>query len=253
MMKTILSTSFFILTVMLFFPVSTHAFNLDDINVHGFISQGYLRTTDNNFMAETRDGTLEFNEIGINFSTDLSNRLHAGVQFFAYDLGDEGNDKIGIDWGFADYHWRRELGLRIGKMKLVSGLYGERRQLDMLRTGIFLPFGVYLGPWWESIGSFKGITLYGELPAGNFGDIGYNIQAGSGHFTEDTGLARALENTLSMLNLHITDMDSDYLYSASLEWVLPFHDIKTHATFFSINSATFQGDISMPVPPGNRL
>lgn len=240
-----------LVTVMIIMTHTTliDAVELEDINVHGFISQGYLRTTENNFMAETKDGTLEFNEMGINFSTNLTNRLHLGVQFFAYDLGDEGNDEIGFDWAFADYHWRNELGLRIGTVKLVSGLYGERRQLDMLRTGVFLPFSVYVGPWWESVSSIKGATLYGEVPLGNFGDLMYNAQAGTGKFSEDSGPAKVTERQLSALNFDVTDMDSDYIYALGLEWTTPLQSFKTKATYLKVDGLLFRGDISMPSPP----
>jgi hypothetical protein len=234
---------------MMLCTTGVFAIELGDINVHGFISQGYLQTTDNNFMADTKDGTLEFNETGINFSTDLTNRLHLGVQFFAYDLGDEGNDEIDFDWAFADYRWRNEFGVRIGTMKLVSGLYGERRQLDMLRTGVFLPFSVYVGPWWESVSSLKGITLYGEIPLGNIGYLSYNAQTGIGKFSEDSGPAKVAEREFSELQFDVTEMDSDYTHSLSLEWASPFQNVKAKATYFMIDPLKFTGTGALPLPP----
>ena len=35
---------------------------LGDLNVNGFISQGYMQSSANNFLGRTADGTFEFNE-----------------------------------------------------------------------------------------------------------------------------------------------------------------------------------------------
>jgi hypothetical protein len=244
-MKNIRSILIVLLLISLY-GKDIQAFELGDINVHGFISQGYLQTSENDFMAETKDGTLEFNEMGMNFSTELTNRLHLGVQFFAYDLGDVGNDELRFDWAYANYHWRRELGFRVGTVKLVSGLYNEQRQLDMLRTGVFLPFGVYTGPWWESFSSLKGLTLYGELPIGEFGEILYNAQAGVCRFTEESGPAKVAEYKFSPLDFAVSDVDSEYSYVLSLEWSLPSHNLRTKATVLQIEGLRFHGNISVP-------
>ena len=43
-----------------------HAFDLENewgtIDIHGFISQGFLKSDRNNFYAKTEDGTFRFNE-----------------------------------------------------------------------------------------------------------------------------------------------------------------------------------------------
>ena len=46
--------------------------DFNGINIHGFISQGYLKSSDNNYQGNTEDGTFEFNEIGLTFSTELT-------------------------------------------------------------------------------------------------------------------------------------------------------------------------------------
>ena len=46
-----------------------------EVDIHGFISQGYLKSTGNNFLAETKRGTWEFTEVGINFGTSVDGDL----------------------------------------------------------------------------------------------------------------------------------------------------------------------------------
>ena len=76
-----------VLSAALIFPLSrfSHAAGLDQIVIQGFISQGYLKSSKNNFFSSSKDGTFEFNEMGINFSTDIDDKLHMGMQFFAND------------------------------------------------------------------------------------------------------------------------------------------------------------------------
>src|SRR5207302_10876406 len=51
------------------------------VEVHGFISQGVLRTTANNYLARSDSGigSFEFTEIGINFTKSLTDRLRFGL------------------------------------------------------------------------------------------------------------------------------------------------------------------------------
>ena len=51
------------------------------LTVHGFISQGYIRTTENElYFGHTTDGNFEFNEAALSFSTEPIPRLRIGMQ-----------------------------------------------------------------------------------------------------------------------------------------------------------------------------
>ena len=98
--------------------------DLGPVDIHGFISQGYIHTTNNNWMGASEDGTWQFNELGLNFTSMLANRLRLGMQFFARDLGVLGNDEISIDFAYADYNFRDWFGIRVGQMKNPLGMFG---------------------------------------------------------------------------------------------------------------------------------
>ena len=108
-----------------------------DIQIHGFASQGYIWSDHNNYLADSEDGTAEFNEAAINFQGRLTDNLRAGVQLFAKDLGDYGNNMVTLDWAYGDYRFEDWLGVRFGRVKRYSGLYGETRDYDMLRVPYF--------------------------------------------------------------------------------------------------------------------
>src|SRR5438105_3774781 len=83
------------------------------VEVHAFASQGYLLSKDNNYIdTGSSHGTLQFSEIGINFTKTLGDRLRFGVQLDAQDLGTTGNYNAKADWFYADYRFTDWLGLR---------------------------------------------------------------------------------------------------------------------------------------------
>jgi len=98
----------------------------DNLQIHGFASQGVLKTSANNYLSpDSRRGTADFNEFGLNVSDRVTPDLTVGLQLFARDLGNQGNDTLTLDWAYGDYHWRDWLGLRAGKIRLPLGLYNE--------------------------------------------------------------------------------------------------------------------------------
>lgn len=138
---------------------------MDQIDIHSFISQGFVWSTKNDILPDSTDGSFEMNELGINFATQVTPRLRMGVQFFARDYGDYGNDQVNLDWAFADYNYKPWLSLRAGRMKVVSGLYNTSRDIDSARTFILLP-GIYMDSFREIFVGIKGVGLHGYLPFG---------------------------------------------------------------------------------------
>lgn len=199
------------LCLFLCIPVITFG----DVMIHGFIAQGYLQSSDNNFFADTKDGAFEFNEMGINFSTRLSDRLTAGVQFFARDLGNFGNDTITIDWAYGDFHMNRYFGFRAGKTRCPFGFYNKTRDIDLLRTSIILPQGVYNEGWRDSLASAKGVGTYGIIPLGIMGQIKYNLLAGIMDMEPDGGVGKFAANRA---DLTVNSIETDTSFFTGFEW-----------------------------------
>lgn len=200
---------------------NAYAFDLDSsdkIDIHGFITQGYLVTDDNNFLADTEgDGTLQYNEIGINFSSDVSDRLRMGVQLLTRDLGKMGNHEITLDWAVADYSFFNWMNLRVGKIKTPHGLYNIERDVDMLRTFVFLPQSVYTEGWRDSLNASNGAGLYGYIPAGLLGNITYMANLTNSEQKVGGGESRLLEDQLPQsLDVKVKEMNTKQTFSTSL-------------------------------------
>ncbi len=80
----------FLTGILLILGAKTNLFAFQndwEVMIHGFASQGFLQSTDNEFLGETSNGTFNFNEIGINFAVQLTDELRFGIQLFSRDLG----------------------------------------------------------------------------------------------------------------------------------------------------------------------
>jgi len=222
---------------------------LGGVDIHGFISQGYLKSSDNNYLTnDSEDGSFSFNEVGINFSKEIKDNLHVGLQFFSRDLGDVANNKVTLDWAFADYRWRDWLGLRAGKIRLPQGLFNETRDLDMLRTCILLPQGIYNDLLRDTFVAFNGVALYGDVPLYNFGNLNYQLILGQMDPDEESGIEKALNSQLNGLAFLNGELDVDSLYGIDLEWRTPLNGLTLKA-----NYAETAMDVPAITPLGTSL
>ena len=223
-----------ILVIILFYTEAGFATDHDAIDIHGFITQGYLKTDHNDFIAETEDGSFEFNEMGLNFNKRLSDGLDFSLQFFAYDFGGLGNDRIAINHAGVSYYVNQQFTFRAGKSKVSYGLYGDSRDMDMLRTFVLLPQGVYTEAFRDSIHSAKGFEIYGSgypeplkfmEPLGEFY---YKIQYGIMDIPKDSGVSHVLAMTL---HTDPEESTSDTSYNLVLGWETPVPGLRLQGQY----------------------
>lgn len=225
-----------ILCYIFFNSLAVFAYDADDVAIHGFVSQGYMGSTeDQEYMViGVKDGTFQFSEMGINFSTRLNESLRLGVQLLSIDLGDIGNDEIILDWAFADYRYDDYLGFRAGLIKIPHGLYNETRDIDISRTTIFLPESVYGELFRDAFSRMKGAGLYGSLPFG----IVYQAIYGIVPFKADGGLVKGFGN---LLRFSATDVSSSSSYIVNLQWLTPFEGLRLGGSHYSVDDFQIEG------------
>ncbi len=154
--------------------------SLLSIDVHAFVSQGFILTNNNNYLADdTKHGSFQFSEVGLNFTKDLTDRLRLGLQLFAEDIGPTGNYNATVDWFYADYRWKDWLGVRVGRVKIPFGLYNEVQDVDSARLPILLPQAVYPLENSNDLLAQTGGELYGYLRMGRAGALDYHAYAGT--------------------------------------------------------------------------
>lgn len=234
------------------------------IDIHGFASQGYLRTTDNNYLGKSSKGSFEFNEVGINFQKDLTDNLRVGLQLFARDLGSQGNNEVKIDWALLDYKWKPFLNFRAGKIKMPYGFYNQGRDVDMLRTSIILPQSIYNEPIRDVIASLEGFSFYGNFDFNNGGSLEYELIAGTISIDSDfpfikdpyleivngaaSGAAAGLANVPGFSGVETLTgglrFDMKYMYVFSLIYNTPIEGFRLGGTILELEG-DWEGDFSL--------
>jgi hypothetical protein len=146
-----------------------------DLQIHGFLSQGWVLSQGNNVNGESDDssGSGEFRELGANFSYRPMGSLLLAAQMAAVEHGKATDEDMVLDYGLVDYtavaDARGRFGLRAGRLKLPIGLYNDSRDVVFTRPGITLPESVYLETsGGRSFGYFSsdGAGLYGDWLVG---------------------------------------------------------------------------------------
>ncbi len=171
--------------VVLCATLGTRTASADDepssLQIHGFVSQGYIKSTRNNYLGPSarKQGNFEFSEVGINITKQIGDRLRVGVQLFAHDLGPLGNYAPQLDWYYLDYRFFDWLGIRAGKTKLPWGLYNEANDIDAGRVPILLPQSIYPVANRESLFAQTGAELYGNFELGAAGSLEYRAYGGT--------------------------------------------------------------------------
>ncbi len=206
----------------------------ESVEIHGFISQGYLHSSDNNYMGNSESGTFQFNEMGLNFTTNMSEQLSLGIQFFARDLGEIGNDEINIGWAFAEYSFYEWLGIRVGKLKTPYGLYNEIWDMDMLRTSIILPAALYSESARDAQSAIKGGNIYGNIHTGALGSFSYDILYGTIDVGANSGTERLTEQRLG---IDVTSLKFGETTAIKLIWDTPFDGLRFVGTIVQLSLA----------------
>jgi hypothetical protein len=191
--------------------------NLPELQIHGFISQGFLLTTDNDYLANTSKGSFAFTEAGLNFTLPATDRLTIGLQLFSRQLGPLGDYKANLDWYYLDYHWRDWLGVRAGRVKLPFGLYNDTSDIDSARTAVLLPQSVYPSENRDFLLAQTGVEAYGYQDMGAAGALDYRLYAG----TIFLDIKQQPGNPFL-----ITSQDVPYVTGGRLLWVSPLDGLR---------------------------
>ncbi|MFW5782309.1 MAG: hypothetical protein ACOCWO_03345 [Candidatus Muiribacteriaceae bacterium] len=225
-----------ILIIMLVFSVCAD----DEISIHGFMSQGFMKSNHNNYLAKSSEGSYEFNETAVNFYKEMDDNLSLGLQLFSRDMGDQGNNTFKLDWGFADYQVNDNYGFRLGKIKMPLGLHNTGRDVDLLRTEILMPQSVYEEGMRDFMNSVNGFSYYRNIFTEDKGFFEYEILSGTVNIEGDSAYMRNVVTNLSNTGLVLSDFNFT-LYKdngISLKWETPVEGLRLGYSYYEA-----EGDI----------
>jgi hypothetical protein len=205
------------------------------VQVHGFVSQGFVYTNDNNWLTmDTSDGSGAYTDFGINMSSQITDKLRVGAQGYDRNLGQLGQYHPSLDWAFVDYRFRSWFGLRAGKVKTTLGLYNDTQDLDFLRVFALLPQSIYPTDLRDATIAHLGADFYGSISLKHrLGDLSYTAYGGHRRDSIYSGygyLAQARGVTI--------DHSAAIQYGGDLRWNSPLKGLLIGASRLNEHTAT---------------
>lgn len=155
----------------------------DDIQFHGFFSQGLFHTTGNNVYGESKNSvSAGLTELGLNISYQALNNLSFAAQGLyrraGESTGTEGD--LTLDFAFVDITLLNfsegRLGVRGGRIKNPWGFYNETRDVASTHPTILLPL-VYFDRSRTIFLALDGGQVYADYYS-SIGDFGFKFNYG---------------------------------------------------------------------------
>ncbi len=177
----------------------------DTVQIHGFLSQGYVNTSANRWYGESENGSWDLREIGLNASVRPMSNLHFAGQLLSRTAGRMDNGSVRVDYALMDWtalsDVDKTMGVRLGRIKNPLGFFNETRDVAFTRPSIFLPQSIYFDRVRDLMLSSDGMHIYSDW---RLEDADLMLQLGVGkplvdENVEATFLGREFEGDLSAL------------------------------------------------------
>lgn len=148
-----------------------------DLQIHGFASQAFIKTSDDNnvFGNSSGDGNFGFTEIGMNALLRPLPRLQISAQGLSRRAGAGTSATPRLDFAFADYRLfsqeTNQFGIRLGRLKNPFGFYNDTRDVAFTRPSILLPQSIYFDRVRNVALSADAVQFYGETSHAKYGSF----------------------------------------------------------------------------------
>jgi hypothetical protein len=219
------------------------------VQVHGFVSQGFVYTNDNNWLTmNTSDGSAAMTDFALNMSSQVTDKLRVGAQGYDRNLGQLGQYHPSLDWALADYRFKSWFGVRGGKVKTTLGLFTDTQDEDFLRTFALLPQSVYPTDLRDATIAHLGGDIYGTIPLKrHLGDLSYTAYAGH----RSDSIYSGYPYLLSQYAISFQSFGGPQ-YGADLRWTTPVKGLLIGASRMN-EDITAKGAAVNPLDPGAGL
>lgn len=192
-----------------------------DLAWHGFMSQGFIKSTSNNFLGNSQAGSFNLTEAGLNVRKTLSDRVDLGAQLFARKFGPTENFNAKFDWFYANYQHSNWIKFKAGRIKIPFGLYNEMSDIDAARVPILLPQALYPSQNRNYLLAQNGGQLSGFGSLGKYGSLGYHLYGGSINLDLPS---------ITSTTLVVTQIDVPHIVGGRILWETPIEGFKTAFT-----------------------
>ncbi len=222
--------------------------NGPDIEFHGFASQGFIGTTGYNYLGDTKSGSLEFSEFGLNAAFNPFARTRIMAQAFSDDVGSAGRYDAVLDYALAEYTFNDYIGIRAGRIRRPQGIYNDIQDVDLGRTFVLLPQGVYDARYRDFYVSLDGAEIFGAIPLEQAGTLAYELYTGVVRPSVDGGIALDIRNDLPITG-RLDEINSPTIFGGQLWWSTPIDGLRLGASGGYVPGFDYTLTVQSPVGP----
>lgn len=222
-------------TVLLFVTclcaVRLVAQDLENLQIHGFATQGFLFSSHNNYLTmKSSSGSLQWTEGAISVTDEVTDKLRIGIQLHMYQMGNFGGPNVVVDWASGDYKVNDHLGVRAGKIKAPLGLFNDSQDVDSLYLWTLLPQSMYPVDNRDFNLSEIGGEIYGGLNLGKKGgSLRYSVHGGDNSLDANGGYVQQL----AQVGLGFPSPPSGRTFGADLHWTTPWRELMVGSSALS--------------------
>jgi hypothetical protein len=229
--------------------------SLPPIDFHGFASQGFLASSDYNYLADnSKDGSFKFTEAGINASINPFPRTRITAQGFLFDVGNIGDYHPFLDYASLEYTLNDQLGIRVGRVRRPSGIYNHIQDVDLARTFVLLPQGIYDARWRDWSAGLDGGELFGSVPLKKAGSLSYEIYGGVVNMADNGGVAAYIINSLPASPVgQFNGIGTTPIVGGQLWWSTPIEGLRLGASLTFFDGFAYDATVIPPYGPGKII
>ena len=199
------------------------------VQVHSFGSQSFAYSNDNSYLTmNTSQGSFNFDDLGVNLSSQITDKFRAGAQGYTRRLGELNKGQVTLDWAVLDYRFKPWFGVRGGKVKTALGLYNDLQDVDSLSTWALLPQSMYPIDLRGSTIAHYGGDLYGRVRLRKYGKADYTAYGGELPSDPHQGYLFALRKIF-----HFNTPYTGPIYGGDLKWTTPLKGFLAGASYMS--------------------
>lgn len=201
---------------------AANAVDMGGFAIHGSLSTTAAYSPEYNYLGDTKESLdLNQNELIVNGTRRFENGLKLAAQLYAYELA--GYEDMTVDFANLDYSFRPEIGLRVGRSKLIGGLYTDVQDLDQVRTFASLPLNFYPRGSRAFASNYDGGEIYGQASLGKAGSIDYQAYVGT---------MPRLDNDMPFSRgIGATDFEINGVYGGGTRWNTPIEGLRLGYTY----------------------
>jgi hypothetical protein len=155
-------------------------------------------------------------------------RTRIMAQALTYDVGQAGRYDALLDYALAEYTFDDYIGIRAGRIQRQQGIYNDIQDVDLGRTFVLLPQGVYDARWRDFYVSLDGGELFGTIPLRKAGSLDYDLYGGVLRPSLDGGIALEIRNSLPA-STHLDELAAPTMVGGQFWWNTPLEGLRLGA------------------------